>query len=66
MTSVVICPLSAPPESKLANNTATGARQTSVTIPTMPIGMSRSVCGKDPWPPVRRARDAAMAERNPS
>src|SRR5437899_10401175 len=39
--------------------------QTSVTTPTMPIGMSRSVIGSVSALPALRARDAAIALARP-
>src|SRR4029078_12244596 len=50
---------------KYPSNQAMGSMQTSVTTPTMPIGMSRAVIGSVSARPAFRARDAAIALARP-
>src|SRR5262245_28235590 len=50
---------------KYPSNQAIGSMQISVTSPTMPIGMSRSVIGSVSALPAFRARDAAIAPASP-
>src|SRR5438874_10178670 len=50
---------------KYPSNQAIGSMQISVTTPTMPIGMSRSVIGRVSARPAFRARDAAIALASP-
>src|SRR5512132_19741 len=50
---------------KYPSNQAIGSMQSSVTSPTIPIGMSRSVIGSESARPAFRARDAAIALASP-
>src|SRR6476646_6639445 len=50
---------------KYPSNHAIGSMQISVTSPTIPIGMSRSVIGKVSALPAFLARDAAIALASP-
>src|SRR5690348_17117294 len=65
MTRVGRCapsPLELP---KIPSSHPIGSMQIKVTMPTMPIGISRSVIGKVSALPDLRARDAAIALANP-
>src|SRR5215470_15100713 len=65
MVSVRTCaprPLALP---KYPSNQAIGSMQISVTSPTIPIGISRSVIGSVSARPAFRARDAAIAPARP-
>src|SRR5438876_8270190 len=65
MVSVATCaprPLVLP---KYPSNHAIGSIHNSVTNPTMPMGISRSVIGSVSALPALRAREAAMAPARP-